>query len=91
MLCAKLRTSGVDVSEGAKEEIERIVNYIRNQWPEVKIVVWGDSGSAWEEIMSWCEGTMWTISLGLQETLDYNNRYKAKWKRQENNMSRQGV
>ncbi|MBC6932581.1 MAG: hypothetical protein DWB57_09870, partial [Candidatus Brocadia sp.] len=62
LLCAKLRTSGVDASEGAKEEIERVVNHVRNQWPEVKIVVRGDS---------------------------YKKRYKAKWKRQENNMSRQ--
>ncbi|GAN35277.1 putative transposase [Candidatus Brocadia sinica JPN1] len=60
-----------------------------HEWPEVKIVVRGDSGSAREEIMSWCEATMWTISLGLQGILDYKKRYKAKWKRQENNMSRQ--
>ncbi|MCC7211672.1 MAG: transposase, partial [Candidatus Brocadia sp.] len=55
LLCAKLRTSGVDASEGAKEEIGRIVNHIRSQWPGVKIVVRGDSGFAREEIMSWCE------------------------------------
>ncbi|MDG6025371.1 MAG: hypothetical protein E3K40_01410 [Candidatus Brocadia sp.] len=34
LLCAKLRTSGVDASEGAKEETERIVNHIRSRWPD---------------------------------------------------------
>ncbi|MBL1168818.1 MAG: IS1380 family transposase, partial [Candidatus Brocadia sp. AMX1] len=65
LLCAKLRTSGVDASEGAKEEIERVVNHVRNQWPEVKIVVRGDSGSAREEIMSWCEANHVDYLFGL--------------------------
>ena len=65
LLCAKLRTSGVDASEGAKEEIERVVNHVRSQWPEVKIVVRGDSGFTREEIMSWCETNHVDYLFGL--------------------------
>ncbi|MEP9411701.1 MAG: transposase [Candidatus Brocadia sp.] len=46
----------VNANEGAKEEIERVVNHVWNRWPEVKIVVRGDSRFARKEIMSWCEG-----------------------------------
>ncbi|OQD46013.1 hypothetical protein BIY37_05400 [Candidatus Brocadia sapporoensis] len=65
LLCAKLRTSGADAGEGAKEEIGRIVNHIRSQWPEVKIVVRGDSGFTREEIMSWCEANKADYLSGL--------------------------
>ena len=30
VLCAKLRTSGIDASEGAKEEVERIVDNVQD-------------------------------------------------------------
>lgn len=55
VLCAKLRTSWIDASEGAKEEVERIVKHIRRYWAEVGIVLRGDSGFAREELMGWCE------------------------------------
>ena len=55
LLCAKLRPSDRDASEGSKEEVERIVKEIRKQWPNVRIILRGDSGFAREELMSWCE------------------------------------
>jgi hypothetical protein len=55
LLCAKLRPSNIDASEGALEEVERIVEMIREKWPQVKIVLRGDSGFCREQIMSWCE------------------------------------
>jgi len=55
LLCAKLRTSDRDASAGSKEEIERIVNRIRERWADVEIILRGDSGFAREKIMSWCE------------------------------------
>ncbi|GAN34992.1 IS1380 family transposase [Candidatus Brocadia sinica] len=36
-----------------------------HEWPEVKIVVRGDSGSAREEIMSWCEANHVDYLFGL--------------------------
>lgn len=55
LLCAKLRTSNRDGSDGALEEVERIVAQIRRKWPEVRILLRGDSGFCREALMSWAE------------------------------------
>jgi hypothetical protein len=52
---ARLRSSNIDASEGTVEELERIIGQIRKAWPEVKIIVRGDSGFCRDNIMSWCE------------------------------------
>jgi len=44
VLCVRLRPSNVDCSAGSRKEIERVVAKIRARWPEVKIVLHGDSG-----------------------------------------------
>ena len=56
LLCAKLRTSDIDGAKGSVEEVERIVEQLREPWPNVRIIVRGDSGFCREEFMSWCEG-----------------------------------
>ena len=56
VLCARLRQSNSDASAGSLAEIERIVGQIRATWPEVKIILRGDSGFCRNELMSWCEG-----------------------------------
>ena len=56
VLCARLRQSNSDASAGSLAEIERIVGQIRAAWPEVKIILRGDSGFCRNELMSWCEG-----------------------------------
>jgi hypothetical protein len=55
LLCARLRTADQDAAAGSKDEVERIVGQIRQTWPEVQIVVRGDSGFCREELMQWCE------------------------------------
>ena len=55
LLCARLREANQDQSAGALDEIKRIVQQIRAEWPDVQILLRGDSGFAREEIMSWCE------------------------------------
>ena len=55
VLCARLRPSNIDPSAGSRKEIERIVDRIRAKWPQVKIVLRGDSGFCREELMAWCE------------------------------------
>jgi len=55
LLCARLRPSNIDGAKGTVEELERIVGQIRAVWPEVRIVVRGDSGFCRDEIMTWCE------------------------------------
>jgi len=65
VLCARLRSSNIDASEGVVEELKRIVGRLRQAWPQVKITVRGDSGFAREELMSWCESAMVDYVLGL--------------------------
>jgi hypothetical protein len=56
VLCARLRQSNSDASAGSLAEIERIIGQMRAAWPEVKIILRGDSGFCRNELMSWCEG-----------------------------------
>lgn len=65
MLCARLRPSNIDPSAGSRKEIERIVKQIRAAWPEVKIVLRGDSGFCREELMAWCEDNQLDYVFGL--------------------------
>jgi hypothetical protein len=55
VLCARLRPSNIGAAVGSKTEIERVVLQIRQRWPEVRIIVRGDSGFCVDEIMAWCE------------------------------------
>jgi hypothetical protein len=55
ILCARLREANHDAAFGCLTEIQRIVTQIRLAWPEVKIVLRGDSGFCRNELMSWCE------------------------------------
>jgi Transposase DDE domain group 1 len=55
-LCARLREANHDAAFSSRQEIERTVRQIRTAWPEVKIIVRGDSGFCRNELMSWCEG-----------------------------------
>ena len=62
---AQLRPSNIDASQGAVEALKRIVGQIREQWPQVKILIRGDSGFAREKIMAWCEANGVDYVLGL--------------------------
>jgi DDE family transposase len=55
ILCARLRESNHDASSGCLQEIERIVARIRLAWPEIKIILRGDSGFCRNALMNWCE------------------------------------
>jgi hypothetical protein len=71
LVCARLRRSNIDAAAGALEEIERIVGQLRFTWPEVEIVLRGDSGFCRDEIMSWCErqGVGFVFGLARNERL----------------------
>ncbi len=59
MLGARLRLANEDPGAGALEEIQRIVEQVRERWPEVQIILRGDSGFSREALMSWCESQPW--------------------------------
>jgi hypothetical protein len=55
LFCARLRVASEDPASGVVQELERIVKKLRQRWPEVRIIVRGDSGFCRDEIMSLCE------------------------------------
>jgi hypothetical protein len=65
LVCARLRRSNIDASDGALEEVQRIVKRLRFTWPEAEIVLRGDSGFCRDEIMSWCEKNRVGYVFGL--------------------------
>lgn len=64
-LCARLRPSDIDASAGALKEVQRIVSQIRERWPEVAIMLRGDSGFCREPLMRWCEENRVDYLFGL--------------------------
>jgi hypothetical protein len=74
LLCARLRPSDIDASAGSVKELERIVCQIRSKWPDVKIIIRGDSGFCREHIMLWCEDNNVGYVLGLAK----NERLKRE-------------
>ena len=69
LLAAKLRTSNRDASDGATEVLARLVQRIRQRWPETRIIVRADSGFARDELMSWCEAHGVYYVLGLAKNV----------------------
>ena len=65
VLCAHLREANHDAAFGCLGEIKRIVMQLRAAWPEVKIVLRGDSGFCRNELMSWCEANRVEFVFGM--------------------------
>lgn len=72
LLCARLRRADQDASAGSVDELDRIVGQIREAWPEVEVVIRGDSGFAREALMGWCEehGVDFVIGLARNSRLE---------------------
>lgn len=64
-LLALLRPSNIDASAGTVEHLARIVPKLRQAWPDVRIIVRGDSGFCRESIMRWCEENRVDYVFGL--------------------------
>jgi hypothetical protein len=74
LLCARQRASNQDASAGCREEVERMVQQIRQRWPKVRIILRADSGFCREELMVWCEQNRVDYVLGLAR----NSRLERK-------------
>jgi hypothetical protein len=84
LLCVRLRSADACASEGSVEELERIVNQIRQAWPKTEICIRGDSGFCNESIMAWCEGNAVHYILGFGK----NSRLEAQIRKQMNKARR---
>lgn len=69
-LLALLRPADIDASCGALKHLARIIARIRVTWPQVAILVRGDSGFCREHLMAWCEANGVDYLIGLAK----NNR-----------------
>jgi DDE family transposase len=65
LLGVRLRPANIDASAGAREEVERIVQQIRQAWPQVRIILRADSGFCREPLMKWCEDNRVYYVLGF--------------------------
>jgi hypothetical protein len=65
LLLAKLRPSDIDAAAGSVKQVAWIVEQIRQRWPQVRIILRGDSGFCRENLMSWCEENRVDYVFGL--------------------------
>jgi hypothetical protein len=81
LLCARLRPSNIDGSAGSLEELERIVGQIRQRWPDVEIIVRGDSGFSRDDLMTWCEDNGVEFIFGLARNVRLVKRIRKQLNR----------
>jgi len=65
LLWAELRPSNIDGSLGSVDALARIIPPIRKKWPDVIIIVRGDSGFCRDDLMTWCEARDVDYILGI--------------------------
>src|SRR5690606_16773629 len=66
-LASYLRSSSVGAAHHARAVTKLLVQKIRSRWPEVKIILRGDSGFAIERLMRWCDKHGVGYIFGLQK------------------------
>lgn len=65
VLCSRLRPSSIGPAVGSRKEVERIVKQIRQRWPDVEIILRGDSGFCADELLTWCENNRVHYVVGV--------------------------
>ena len=80
LLCARLRPANIDAAAGSLEEVQRIVEQLRQVWPEAEILLRADSGFCRDEIMSWCEANAVDYVIGLSKNARLLRRIKRRMK-----------
>src|SRR5262249_37209346 len=64
-LLALLRPADIDAAAGALKQLARIIARLRAAWPQVAILIRGDSGFCREHLMAWCEANGVDYLFGL--------------------------
>jgi len=77
-LAAILRRSNIDASEGTAFCLSRLIEPIREAWPETRIIVRGDSAFARDRIMTFCEEVGIDYVFGLAKNARLK-RMVAPW------------
>lgn len=71
MLACLLRPSRIDGAKHAAAVLRLLVNRLRQAWPEVNLIIRGDSGFCRQPLIRWCErsGVQYIISLARNKRL----------------------
>src|SRR3546814_10399341 len=71
MLACLLRPSRIDGAKHAAAVLRLLVNRLRQAWPEVRIILRGDSGFCRQRLIRWCEraGVQYIIGLARNKGL----------------------
>jgi len=67
ILVSYLRPSSVGAAKHARPITKLLVDKIRSRWPNVRIILRGDSGFANERLMRWCDKNHVGYVFGLQQ------------------------
>lgn len=81
MLACVLRRSRIDGAQHAAAVIKLLVTRLRQAWPEVRIIVRGDSGFCRQRLIRWCErrGVGYVIGVARNARL---HRQVAAWEQE---------
>jgi hypothetical protein len=77
MLACVLRRSLIDGAKNAAALIKLLVTRLRQDWPEVRIIVRGGSGLCRQRLLRWCErsGVSYIIGLARKPRLEATVQY----------------
>jgi len=81
LLYAKLKTADVDPGNESLLDIQKVVERIRERWPEVRIVLRGDSGFCRDGLMSWCERNGVFYVFGMAKNTRLRKRIEKELKK----------
>ena len=72
LLCAYLRPSNIDPALHARAILKLLVERIRRDWPDTKIIFRGDSGFCRWRLMRWCDrnGVGYVLGLARNSVLE---------------------
>lgn len=74
ILVSYLRPSSVGAAHHARGITKLLVNKIRSRWPNVKIIIRGDSGYSNERLMRWCDKNQVGYVFGFQKNVVLNRQ-----------------
>jgi Transposase DDE domain group 1 len=72
LLASYLRPSNIDAARHSRAILKLLVDRLRRQWPEVKIIFRGDSGFCRWRLMRWCDrhGVDYVVGLARNKRLE---------------------
>lgn len=78
LLVAYLRPSNIDAALHTGPILKLLVTRLRREWPNVRIVLRGDSGFCRHRVMNWCErnGVFYLLGLARNPVLQRNVQFQ---------------